>query len=233
MIVEFNKNIGESMNEVITRFRKEYNLNNDEKVSFVGRLDPLAFGKIILLTEQNKYEQDKFCNFDKIYTFSVLHDFQTDTYDVMGLVTDFEKFNEIIIDKQIQINQTYPPYSSKTINVDGKMTKLWELAKKNKLSDKQIPTKDVNIYYVKKTNQYEIKGNDLYDLICSLINNVNGNFRQEEIKDKWQKIINFDYIYKVSNYETKISSGGYVRSIANNMNGTAFNICREQYITNI
>ena len=230
MIIEFNKNIGESMNDVITRFRIEYNLKKEEKVSFAGRLDPLAFGKIILLTESDKFDQDKFCNFDKIYSFSVLHDFQTDTYDLMGLINGFKRFNEFVLDEPILITQSYPPYSSKTINVNGKMTKLWELAKQNNLSDKKIPTKDVNIYYVKKITQQEITGIDLYDLICNIINKVNGNFRQEEIKNKWKNCVEFDKIYNVSNYETKISSGGYVRSIANNMNGTAFNICREQYI---
>jgi tRNA U55 pseudouridine synthase TruB len=230
MIIEFNKNIGESMNDVINRFRIEYNLKKEEKVSFAGRLDPLAFGKIILLTESDKYDQDKFCNFDKIYSFSVLHDFQTDTYDVMGLITHENKFNELTFENIKSIKQSYPPYSSKTINVNGKMTKLWELAKANNLSDKIIPTKDVKIYYVKKISQREIKGIDLYNLICNNINKVNGNFRQQEILKKWQKNINFDYIYKITDYETKISSGGYVRSIANNMNGTAFNICRQKYI---
>jgi tRNA U55 pseudouridine synthase TruB len=230
MIIEFNKNIGETMNDMINRFKYEYNLNKEEKVSFAGRLDPLAFGKIILLTENDKYEQDKFCNFDKIYCFSVLHDFQTDTYDLMGIVTGKKIFNELVSDEQILINQSYPPYSSKTINVNGKMTKMWELAKQNKLVDKVIPTKDVNIYYVKNTNQYQINGFDLYNMICNFIDRVNGNFRQQEILEKWKTIINFDTIYNVSDYETKISSGGYVRSIANNMNGTAFNICRRNYI---
>jgi tRNA U55 pseudouridine synthase TruB len=232
MIIEFNKNIGESMNDVINRFKKEYFLKKEEKVSFAGRLDPLAFGKIILLTDSDKYKQDEFCNFDKIYTFSVLQDFQTDTYDVMGIVNDYKVFNEVTFENIKSIKQSYPPYSSKTINVGGKMTKLWELAKQNILKDKEIPTKDVNIYYVKKTNQREIKGSELYDLICNLINRVNGNFRQTEILEKWHSIIDVDKIYKVSDYETKITSGGYVRSIANNMNGVAFNICREKYITN-
>jgi tRNA U55 pseudouridine synthase TruB len=231
MIIEFNKNIGESMNDVINRFKKEYFLKKEDKVSFAGRLDPLAFGKIILLTESDKYNQDKFCNFDKIYTFSVLQDFQTDTYDLMGLITDYKIFNEIIFENIKSIKQSYPPYSSKTINVNGKMTKLWELAKENKLSDKQMPTKDVNIYYVKKINNYQIKGDELFELICNLINKVNGNFRQIEILEKWKNIIIFNNIYKISDYETKISSGGYVRSIANNMNGVAFNICREKYIS--
>ena len=231
MIIEFNKNIGESMNDVINRFKKEYFLKKEDKVSFAGRLDPLAFGKIILLTDSDKFKQDEFCNFNKIYTFSILQDFQTDTYDLMGLVTDYKIFNENIFEKEIFITQSYPPYSSKTINVDGKMTKLWELAKQNILNEEKIPTKDVNIYYVKKINQQEIKGSELYDLICNFINRVNGNFRQKEILEKWKNIIDIDKIYKVSDYETKISSGGYVRSIANNMNGVAFNICREKYIT--
>ncbi len=231
MIIQSNKNIGETMNDVINRFKKEYFLRKEEKVSFAGRLDPLAFGKIILLTDSDKFKQDEFCNFDKIYTFSVLHDFQTDTYDVMGLISSFEKFNEIIFENKRLIKQEYPPYSSKTINVNGKMIKLWELAKENNLSDKEIPTKDVNIYYIKKINEKEIKGSELYELISNNINKVNGNFRQKEILEKWNSVINVDKIYNISDYETKISSGGYVRSIANNMNGVAFNIFREKYIT--
>jgi len=148
----------------------------------------------------------------------------------MGLITDYKIFNEIIFENIKSIKQSYPPYSSKTINVNGKMTKLWELAKENKLSDKEIPTKDVNIYYLKRINNYQIKGDELFELICNLINKVNGNFRQIEILEKWKNIIIFNNIYKISDYETKISSGGYVRSIANNMNGTAFNICRKNYI---
>ncbi len=231
MIIEFNKNIGETMNDVINRFKNEYFLKKEDKVSFAGRLDPLAFGKIILLTDSDKFKQDEFCNFNKIYTFSVLQNFQTDTYDLMGLVTDYKIFNENIFETEKKIKQEYPPYSSKTINVNGKMTKLWELAKENNLSDKEIPTKDVNIYYVKKINQYQITGFKLYELISNNINKVNGNFRQKEILEKWNSVINVDKIYNISDYETKISSGGYVRSIANNMNGVAFNICREKYIT--
>ena len=67
MIIEFNKNIGETMNDVINRFKKEYFLKKEDKVSFAGRLDPLAFGKIILLTDSDKFKQDEFCNFNKIF----------------------------------------------------------------------------------------------------------------------------------------------------------------------
>ncbi len=231
MIIEFNKNIGETMNEVINRFKTDYNMKKEDKVSFAGRLDPLAFGKIILLTDSDKYKQDEFCNFNKIYSFSVLQDFQTDTYDIMGLVTDYKQFNELTFENIKSIKQSYPPYSSKTINVNGKMTKLWELAKQNNIQEENIPTKDVNIYYVRKIKDYEIKGIELYNFISESINKVHGNFRQKEILEKWYSVLDVKKIYNISDYETKISSGGYVRSIANNMNGVAFNICRQKYIT--
>ncbi len=43
------------------------------------------------------------------------------------------------------------------------------------------------------------------------------------------KNIDREKLYLINYYETKISSGGYVRSIANNMGGVAFDICRVKY----
>jgi tRNA U55 pseudouridine synthase TruB len=232
MIVDYYKNIGESMSDVINRFKIEYNLNKLEKVAFAGRLDPLAHGIVRLLTHNDKIYKDQECNHNKIYTYSVIESFQTDTYDIMGLINGTKDFQEDCFDNR-NIVQEYPKYSSKTINIDGKMVRLWDAAKNNLIKeDTQMPTKDVTIFFNKKESSATIHGKDLLDLIISRINMVQGDFRQKEIIELWEKNIDINNInkeYKLGFYRAKISSGGYVRSIAHSMNSTAFDIYRVSY----
>jgi tRNA pseudouridine55 synthase len=86
MIIQFNKKIGETMDEMISRFRLEYSIDNKIKVAYAGRLDPLAFGIIILLTDKDIYNKEKYCGKDKTYTCMIVHGVQTDTYDIMGKI---------------------------------------------------------------------------------------------------------------------------------------------------
>ena len=228
MIVDFYKHIGESMTDIIIRFRQAYNLTPDVKVSFAGRLDPMAFGIVRLLTHEDKQLSKDICNYNKIYSYSVIHGIQTDTFDILGLITSNDTFNEKIYTTPITIQQVYPAYSSKTVDVDGKKVRLWDANKRN-LTFTETPTKEVTIYWNKKTKEDTIlTKQELIQMIYNKIDTVNGKFRQDEIKAKWSTIP--EDTYYISHYQTQLSSGGYVRSIAHSMNGTAFDICRESYI---
>jgi len=232
MIVDYKKNIGESMQSVVDRFKEEYMLNKNEKIAFAGRLDPIAHGIVRLLSGENRMQMDEMCSHDKIYTFDVIEGFTTDTYDILGLVNlDMCEYKENIFDMEKIINQEYPIYSSKTVNINNRMVRLWDAAKNNMLDNIKIPTKEVKIYYVKKTGSDIVESEDLYNIIKNIINTVHGDFRQKEILEKWKNILLTNKkIYKINHYETKISSGGYVRSIAHNMGGVAMNICRINYL---
>jgi tRNA U55 pseudouridine synthase TruB len=234
MIIEYTKNIGESMQDVVDRFKNEYKINKKEKVAFAGRLDPLAFGKIRLLIGADTKKMDEECSLDKIYSYSVIHSFQTDTYDVLGLITKNNidtKFtnHNLIFDTERLILQPYPPFSSKTVEIDGKMVRLW-FATKNNMKIPELPTKEVKIFYNKKLGEKYINGKDLLELITNLVNKVKGDFRQDETLETWEKNIDKEKEYLIEDFETKISSGGYVRSIANSMGGVALNICRKEYL---
>jgi tRNA U55 pseudouridine synthase TruB len=235
MIIDYKKYIGESMQNVVDRFKKEYNLNKNEKVAFAGRLDPIAYGMVRLLSGEDRKSMDLMCSHDKIYSFDVIEGFNTDTYDILGLVTKICEFKENIFDMEKVIEQEYPIYSSKTVDINGRMVRLWDAAKNNMLENIKIPTKDVKIYYVKKLGVNIVSLKELYIMIENIVNKVEGDFRQKEILDKWKEVLiygknnNSDEV-KINHYITKISSGGYVRSIAHNMGGVAMNICRIKYI---
>lgn len=237
MLINYHKEIGESMQDVINRFKKEYNLYSKEKVAFAGRLDPIAFGRIKLITGDDLKFKDEMCEQNKIYTYTVLESFQTDTYDILGLITHLnEKYDEKLFENPIIFDQPYPSFSSKTVNIDGKMMRLWNAKKSGKLNESiEIPTKKVTIFYNRIIKREEITGDELFNLIKNRIDKVKGDFRQKETLELWKTKLNLinSNNFKLNYYETMISSGGYVRSIANSMGGVAFDIFRKEYINNI
>ena len=233
MLINYHKEIGESMQDVIDRFRKEFNLDSKEKVAFAGRLDPIAYGTIKLLTGDDLKLKDELCEQNKIYTYTVIESFQTDTYDVLGLVTDSKSnYNEKLFEEPITFDQPYPSFSSKTVNIDGKMMRLWDAKKSGKLNETiEIPTKKVTIFYNRLIKREEITGDELFNLIKNRVDTVKGNFRQKETLELWEDKLGKLDNFKLNYYETMISSGGYVRSIANSMGGVAFDIFRKEYLT--
>jgi hypothetical protein len=70
----------------------------------------------------------------------------------------------------------------------------------------------------------------LYNLITEKINTVkNGNFRISQIIESWKdNLIRESYI--VSSWKFTLSSGGFVRNIANEMGSCCYDIVRHEYI---
>jgi tRNA U55 pseudouridine synthase TruB len=241
MLIKYHKEIGESLQDVINRFKIEYNLDSKEKVAFAGRLDPIAFGIIKLMTGEDLKLKDKMCEQNKIYTYTVLESFQTDTYDVLGLITNLNSnYNEKLFEDSITFDQPYPSFSSKTVKIDGRKMRLWNAKKTGKLIESiEIPTKKVTIFYNRLIKRECVTSDELFTLITNRIEKVKGDFRQKETLELWKT--NLEQIelktkcnkFKLNFYETKLSSGGYVRSIANSMGGVAFDICRKDYLDNV
>ena len=121
MPVFISKSIGQTPNDIINDYKKKH--TSAKKVSFAGRLDPMAFGKMMLLINDECKLQSNYIGLDKIYEFEIIYGFNTDTYDILGLVTDFttilnsHKIETLDLNTYIkQFNQSYPPYSSIVVN---------------------------------------------------------------------------------------------------------------------
>ena len=59
-----------------------------EKMTYAGRLDPLAEGVMLVVTGEDIARKDEFLNLAKTYEVEVLFGLATDTGDVLGLVTE-------------------------------------------------------------------------------------------------------------------------------------------------
>jgi tRNA pseudouridine55 synthase len=235
------KDIGETPLDVVNKYRE-----NNIKYSFAGRLDPMARGEMIVLKGDECKTQDKYCGLDKIYEFEILYGFQTDTYDILGLIKnhnniDIEKLsNNVLNIKKYEGNyeQEYPAYSSMIVNKQP----LWWWAKNGKMDEITIPKKSINIYNIEYIKDINVSDNkELLELIENRILKLSpkniSNFRGELILENWRNILDKNKFKPIiKRFRAKVSSGTYIRSLVNRIGedigcfGIAFDINRTKII---
>lgn len=224
MIIQFYKKIGETPLEAVKRFKIENIEHSSKKISYAGRLDPMAHGILILLIGDSCKLQNSIHQISKVYRFKLLIGVSTDTYDILGLITSVSKNNDIKIEQINTIlnnfkknySQKYPPYSSFRIN--GKP--LWKWTKEGNyhlISDLVVSKNRKIIEYDIKEVQY-LKGVDIYrkvkENIFSLSENEIKNFRVDKIIDSWKEnFISNTNTYPVFEIVADVSTGTFIRSI--------------------
>ena len=222
--------MGETPLECLERYRVDNPDYQDIKLTYAGRLDPMAEGELLVLVDKECRNKEKYLGLDKEYEFNVLFGFSTDTSDILGLINlgvahlsflDYglgehrgrvEEFLRGLVGKQMQ---KYPPFSSKTVG--GKP--LFELAKAGELDKSKIPEREIEIYKADFIESYWTIGKDLRTDIFERISLVKGDFRQEKILKKWGENLSGRGKEKflVSKIKIKCSGGTYVRVIAQNL----------------
>jgi tRNA U55 pseudouridine synthase TruB len=85
------KNVGVTPLQAIETFRKEKPELKDLPLTYAGRLDPMAGGKLLVLIGDECKRREKYDGLDKEYEFEVLLGFASDSGDVLGLPAAFQK----------------------------------------------------------------------------------------------------------------------------------------------
>jgi len=222
-VLSLYKNLGETPLECIRRFRLDNPEYKEIKMTYLGRLDPMAEGLLLVLAGNTK-EKEIYLSMDKAYEFEVLWGFDTDTYDCLGLVTHgtgttpkkieerFPSLLDTIRNKRIQ---TYPPYSSRT--VEGKP--LFQWARENKIEEIDVPERGIKVFSIEHIDTRLISKLELLAEIIRRVGLVKGDFRQEEIISQWSSILQNtrEANFLISKFKTNVSSGTYIRGLANEM----------------
>ncbi len=114
-----------------------------------------------------------------------------------------------------RITQSYPPYSSRTVN--GKPLYKW--AREGKLNEIIIPSHDVFVESIEIINEGLISGEEFLNKIKKDIALVSGDFRQEEIINLWKETLKDkkEEQYKTITLKISCGSGVYVRGIAHEL----------------
>ncbi|MFA6076914.1 MAG: hypothetical protein WC735_02455 [Candidatus Paceibacterota bacterium] len=248
-ILLLNKKEGETPLEVLNSFRVKNKKYQNIKMTYAGRLDPMASGLLVVLVGEEVRNKEKYLALDKEYEFEILFGFSTDTYDILGKIThglirtNRRIVNRDDLEEKIKENleffigkfiQKYPMYSSKT--VAGKS--LFVYARAGKVVES--PRHEVNVESLKFLKLRKINAKNLLENIEKRIAKVHGparnakgiafaggDFRQEEILKIWRKKLQIhiktgNKFFLVS-FHIKCGSGTYVRSIANDL-GQKMNI---------
>ncbi len=194
------KRVGETPLECLKKVRASMPSLQAVKMSYAGRLDPLAEGVMLLLIGNTNNEREKYLSLDKVYELDILFGVSTDTGDLLGVVkdelnangastnsaSDTKKLDKDFIENEVKklvgnMKMPYPAYSSKTVN--GKA--LFQYAREGKLGDIEIPTTDTKIYSTEILGWSELTREQIFTKAKESIDLVKGDFRQAEILVKW------------------------------------------------
>ncbi|MBP6923990.1 MAG: hypothetical protein KBC62_01285 [Candidatus Pacebacteria bacterium] len=228
------KEVGETPLSCAERFRATRPDLIGIPLSYAGRLDPMASGKLLILIGEECKHQTDYHGLDKEYEFSVLFGIYSDTQDVLGRLQTTSKENNAlevveqnltpIIDAMIgELTFPYPLFSAKT--VQGKPLHMWTL--EGRLNEIEIPIRTSEIYELELT---KIETKPRQEIVASALRKINtippvtdprkalGNdFRREDVRTDWQDIAtNFSLPteYTIAHFRCVASSGAYMRTLA-------------------
>lgn len=239
------KNLGETPLEALSRLRKDKPELADKPLTYAGRLDPMAEGLLLVLSGDDCLKKEEYLSLTKEYEMEILFGFETDTYDLLGKIkvpqkeknqpalpslrglrhgSDFSLFASPnpFEDFTGEIEQEYPPYSSKPVN--GKP--LFQIARDGKIGETKIPTHKVRIDKIKILEEREISKKDLEKYINEKVSLVKGDFRQEEILKTWNRELgktNKDS-FQIVKVCVSCGSGAYMRVLAYDI-GKKLGVC--------
>ncbi len=223
-IIAVNKPVGLTPLQTIEHLKNQFTDYKNEKIGYAGRLDPMAEGLLLLLIGKNNQNKEQFEKLDKEYIFEAVLGFETDSYDLLGIVKSTVSLNTFIEESDIihyistfkgEITQFYPPYSS--VRVHGKPLFHW--AFHNKLDSITIPQKKVTIFDIRFLAMELISAEELEKNIIRKISLVDGNFRQQDILKAWDLFFrqNKKPTFPIIKVITTCSSGTYIRTLVKNL----------------
>ena len=207
-------------------------LDIKEKVGYAGRLDPMAEGLLLLLVGEENKKKVSYEGLTKEYRFECLVGLETDSLDVLGLVTNVYSGSQISISRSAleralsgfegSGDLPYPIYSSK--RVQGKPLFYW--ARANKLSEIEIPSKKVHISRLELNSTQVMAGKEIALDAIEKVHMVRGDFRQKAIIERWREfqIKHGEKDFIVADMTAQVSSGTYIRSLCREI-GRSFGTC--------
>jgi tRNA pseudouridine55 synthase len=224
-VLKLDKKVGETPLECLERFKRDNPEYEKVKMTYAGRLDPLASGVLLVLTGEECKKKEKYLNLDKKYELTILFGFSTDSMDLLGIIEDKKEgsfnalgnykkadFEKLLKKFEKTFKQKYPKFSSKTVG--GRP--LFEISKAEGISAEDLPEKEVKIKKIKFKSFGFVSKKYLRDFALESIFSVKGNFRQNMCWARWEKTLEdfLDHNLPTLTIEVSCTSGTYMRALA-------------------
>ncbi len=248
--VVIEKKVGETPLQCIHAYKEKHPELASVSITYAGRLDPLASGKLLLLIGETCKQKEHYLKLDKQYEFEVLFGVSSDTADVLGRLS-FE--SPLLIDRRIirdtldamcgTLTLPYPHFSSKT--VQGKPLHTWAL--EGRIDEVTVPTRTCTVYTLTCIDTYTRTRKEIYGQALEKIDSITtvtdskkslGNdFRRSDIRTDWKMFLaegTEHDLFQLARIRCIASSGTYMRTLASVLaarcgtQGLAFSIHRSK-----
>lgn len=226
-VLLLDKKVGETPLACLDRFRERYPEYKNVKMTYAGRLDPIASGLLVILVGDAVHRKDEFTKLSKTYECVAILGVATDTYDVLGIPVEAmapltkESWHETLrVTEALEsfigtFQQAYPPYSSKT--VDGKQ--LHQIAREGNISSLTLPVREVTVTEMRNIEFSRISRSEIREKVTEIVSHVKGDFRQDQTLNAWNAFSeeNPYKIMTIVSFTISVSSGTYIRGIVNTL----------------
>lgn len=222
-VLNLYKKRSETPLQTIERYVKAHPEYKGTKMTYAGRLDPMAEGVLVVLAGEKNKERDTYTGLDKDYEFEFVLGVETDTFDVLGKLISAKgegempsaRVKEALERHKGAFEQKYPPYSSKVVNG----TPLYELARKGKLLERDIPSHQVSVSEIELVSSRTVSKDSLVEFVYGTVSAVSGDFRQTEILRLWNEYFAEKAPAEFVIYKAKVTcgSGFYVRQLVSDL----------------
>jgi tRNA pseudouridine55 synthase len=222
-VLNLYKRKSETPLQTLGRFVAAHPEYEKVKMTYAGRLDPMAEGVLVVLSGERNKERDAYTGLDKDYEFELMFGVETDTLDTLGLITGHKDIPVMPTIDEIRakllkyvgkIKQAYPAYSSKV--VDG--TPLFEYARRGVINSIVRPSHEVVVTALEVLGARMVSRADLQADIVSSVSAVTGDFRQKHILESWKGYFS-SAPESIATYKLSVScgSGFYVRQLVSDL----------------
>lgn len=195
--------------------RQQLKLGAAEKLTYAGRLDPMAEGVMLVLGGEERFNKAQFCALDKVYEAKILLGFSSDTGDALGRVRLAERsdFSEVQLESAVLSllgEHLWPVPDWSAVSVGGKT--LVEHRRSGR--ELAAPLRKMRIDRVDGVELHVVQGEALWALLQTRIQAVQGNFRQAEALESWQAVLKREASFPCVHLRIACGSGTYIRSLA-------------------
>lgn len=222
-VVNVYKPQGMTPLQAIDAIRDRYPEYRSERMTYAGRLDPMAEGVLVILVGDAVHKKETYLRLDKEYEADIVFGIGTDTHDLLGMPIIC---NNIKIDSDIvrsgmeqmigSFEYALPIYSSKPVN--GKP--LFQWAREGRVSEIKIPKRTMHVHVMEFIGMNVMEKEELISRVHALIKNVRGDFRQNEVLHKWDVVTtgaDMNETLPVVSMRIDCASGTYVRTLVHEL----------------
>lgn len=223
------KRVGETPLQALENFRKTEKSFAGLPMTYAGRLDPMASGKLLILIGEECKKRKKYDGLDKEYEVEILFGIKTDSGDVLGKILSTKPgffthtLEDVVTTAETFLGKRdvpYPKFSSRP--VDGKP--MFQHAILDNLENIEIPIsklhiKRIEVLGLRKISFGELKKDAINKIntlqLGDLDSRVGSGFRKNEILEDWNKLeIDDSQEFQLAKLNVVSASGGYMRTLA-------------------